>query len=98
MSFLLSFVRALRGLAIGGEKARKALLDAIVPVPDGLSTVAGLCRREAAGKRKTPVTVVTAFGTPSDRARVLARGADGYVAKPLEPEALRAELRRVLVQ
>lgn len=88
-----------------GEKALKALdaqtfdvclFDVTMPVLDGLSAVTELRRREKAGKPKTPVIMVTAFDLPSDRARVIATGADGYVPKPLEREALQAELDRIL--
>lgn len=92
-------------LVTDGEKALKALdaqsfdvclFDVTMPVLDGMSAVAELRRREEAGKRKTPVIMVTAFDLPSDRARILANGADGYVPKPLERDALQAELDRVL--
>ncbi len=92
-------------LVTDGEKALKALdaqsfdiclFDVTMPVLDGLSTVAELRKREKAGKPKTPVIMVTAFDLPSDRARMLANGADGYVPKPLVREVLQAELDRVL--
>lgn len=92
-------------LVTDGEKALKALdaqsfdvalMDVTMPVLDGLSTVAAIREREKAGRKKTPVIMVTAFDLPSDRARMLAAGADGYLAKPLEQNALEQELRRVL--
>jgi CheY-like chemotaxis protein len=92
-------------LVTDGEKALKALdtqafdlclFDVTMPVLDGLSAVAELRKREKAGKPKTPVVMVTAFDLPSDRMRMMANGADGYVAKPLEREALQAELDRIL--
>jgi CheY-like chemotaxis protein len=92
-------------LVTDGEKALKAmeaqafdvaLMDVTMPQLDGVSTVAEIRKREKAGARRTPVIMVTAFDMPSDRARFLAAGADGYLAKPLERAALEAELRRVL--
>ena len=92
-------------LVTDGEKALKALdaqkfdvclFDVTMPILDGLSAVAELRKREQAGKPKTPVIMVTAFDLASDRARILANGADGYVAKPLERDALQAELDRLL--
>lgn len=92
-------------LVTDGEKALKALdaqsfdvalMDVTMPVLDGLSTVAAIRERERAGRKKMPIIMVTAFDLPSDRARMLAAGADGYVAKPLEREALEAELSKVL--
>jgi CheY-like chemotaxis protein len=92
-------------LVTDGEKALKAmeahtfdvaLMDVTMPVLDGLSTVAEIRKREQSGQRKTPIIMVTAFDLPSDRARMLASGADGYLAKPLERQALEIELNRVL--
>ncbi|MFY7906823.1 MAG: response regulator [Burkholderiaceae bacterium] len=92
-------------LVTDGDKALKALdaqtfdvclFDVAMPVLDGLSAVAELRRREKAGRPKTPVIMVTAFDLPSDRDRVMASGADGYVPKPLERDALQAELDRLL--
>lgn len=92
-------------LVTDGEKALKALdaqnfdvalMDVTMPVLDGLSTVAAIRERERAGRKKLPIIMVTAFDLPSDRARMLAAGADGYVAKPLERVALEAELIKVL--
>lgn len=92
-------------LVTDGEKALKALeaqafdvvlMDVTMPVLDGLSALAEWRKREQSARRKTPVIMVTAFDLPSDRARMLAAGADGYVAKPLERTALEAELQRVL--
>jgi len=92
-------------LVTDGEKALKALdaqpfdvalMDVTMPLLDGLATVAEIRKREKQGARRTPVIMVTAFDLPSDRARFLAAGADGYLAKPLERAALEVELRRVL--
>jgi CheY-like chemotaxis protein len=92
-------------LVTDGEKALKALeaqsfdvalMDVTMPQLDGVSAVAEMRKREMQGARRTPVIMVTAFDMPSDRARFLAAGADGYLAKPLERTALEAELQRVL--
>lgn len=93
-------------LVTDGEKALKALeaqsfdvclFDVTMPNLDGIGALTELRRRETrAGKRKTPIIMVTAFDMPSDRARLMAQGADGYVPKPLERVALEVELQRVL--
>jgi CheY-like chemotaxis protein len=93
-------------LVTDGEKALKALeaqafdvclFDVTMPNLDGIGALTELRRREArAGQRKTPIIMVTAFDLPTDRARLMAQGADGYVPKPLERGALETELRRVL--
>lgn len=92
-------------LVTDGEKALKALeaqsfdvvlMDVTMPQLDGLSAVGEMRKREARGARRTPVIMVTAFDMPSDRARFMAAGANGYLAKPLERATLEAELQRVL--
>lgn len=92
-------------LVTDGEKALKALevqafdvvlMDVTMPNLDGLAAVTEIRRREQQGARKTPIIMVTAFDLPSDRARFIATGADGYVPKPLERAALEAELQRIL--
>jgi CheY-like chemotaxis protein len=92
-------------LVTDGEKALKALdaqtfdlclFDVTMPVMDGLAALAQLRKLESQGRRKTPVIMVTAFDMPSDRARMLEAGADGYVPKPLDAAALQIELNRVL--
>lgn len=46
--------------------------------------------------RSIPVVVVSTDGTRNRIRRLLDLGAKGYVVKPFSPEALRAELERVL--
>jgi two-component system chemotaxis response regulator CheY len=46
--------------------------------------------------RSIPVVVVSTDGTQNRIRRLLDLGAKGYVVKPFSPEALRAELERVL--
>lgn len=46
--------------------------------------------------RAIPVVVISTDATQNRMQRMLALGAKGYVAKPFSPEALRAELDRVL--
>ncbi|TSE19391.1 Signal transduction histidine-protein kinase BarA [Tepidimonas alkaliphilus] len=73
------------------------LMDVTMPGMDGVEALRAWRAREAAlGARRTPVIMVTAYDLPEDRRRLLEAGADGYVAKPLEPERLAAEIQRVL--
>ena len=52
--------------------------------------------QQDASLRALPVLVVSTDATPSRVRSALTLGARGYVSKPFSPEALRAELQRVL--
>jgi len=91
-------------LVTDGEKALKAmesqrfdlvLLDVTMPNLDGMATLAEIRQREARGQPRTVVVMVTAHDLPSDRQRMLNAGADGYQAKPLDADGLKAELARL---
>jgi CheY-like chemotaxis protein len=94
MSYLLgafghTVVSAADGSA-GVEVARREvpeliLCDLQLPKLDGYS-VRGILGADPALKR-IPVIAVTAFAMMGDRDRVLAGGFDGYIAKPIDPEA-----------
>ena len=60
------------------------LMDAEMPVMDGLEAVSVIRQRERQGGRRTPVVVVT---TVPDRGQFVAAGMDAYIAKPLRAEA-----------
>jgi two-component system sensor histidine kinase/response regulator len=64
-----------------------------MPEMDGLEA----CRRiRALPGGGLPIIALTANALAGERERCLAAGMDGYLTKPLEPEALCAELRRWL--
>ena len=73
------------------------LLDIQMPGMDGLETLAILRDQAIHGDRADiPVIVVTAHAMTGDRERFLAAGADDYLAKPVEADALQAALARVM--
>jgi PAS domain S-box-containing protein len=80
---------ALERLAV--DEFALVLLDVQMPVLDGLETLARLRGRERGPK--TPVLFVTA-GTadPARVARAYQLGAVDFIAKPLDPDALRAKV------
>ena len=63
------------------------LMDCEMPRLDGYETCRRLRQREEGGRR-TRVIALTAHVAPGERERCLAAGMDGYVSKPIQPEAL----------
>lgn len=79
--------------AATGKKGAKpydiVLMDLHMPVMDGLDAIAAIREHEAAHKiDPTPIMVLSADGQESTRHAALAAGANGFIPKPLDPEAL----------
>jgi len=71
------------------------VLDVMMPGEDGFSLTKALrARPGAAGK--TPVLLLTARGTASDRIEGLSLGADDYLSKPFEPKELLLRIEAIL--
>lgn len=88
--------------AASGEEAIAALsrnlpdlvfLDMNMPGLDGTATLRRI-RTLPSRAARLPVIAMTADATEAHRSRYLAAGLDGYLAKPLTPEALREVLAR----
>lgn len=94
------------GVVVGdGDKALKCLdklqfdvvlMDVMMPVMDGLQALAAIRAQEAVSGKHLPIIMATAHNEPEERTRFRKAGADGYLAKPIELDALKAELFRVL--
>jgi CheY-like chemotaxis protein len=69
------------------------LLDIRMPKMDGYEVAA---RLKQAGLKATKVVAVTASAMVGDRERISAAGFDGYIQKPIEPEAFMADVERFL--
>jgi two-component system, OmpR family, response regulator CpxR len=67
------------------------ILDVMLPVLDGFEVLRQLRKRT-----ETPVIMLTARTSRSDRVAGLDSGADDYLPKPFEPEELLARIRAVL--
>ena len=72
------------------------LLDGHLPDMDGLNVVRALRANELKLQRHQPVVGLTATATAVDRARSLAAGMDGYLAKPATMAELAATIDRFL--
>ena len=79
-------------LATRGSAKRRfdvVLMDLHMPVMDGMDAITAIRDYEKEKNLKpAPIMVLTADGQEATRHSVLARGATGFVPKPLDPEAL----------
>ncbi|MFE9575835.1 response regulator transcription factor [Nocardia sp. NPDC006044] len=83
----------LAALADPGEQIDLAVLDVMMPAPDGIA----ICRAIRSGPRpQTPVILLTALGDEDDRVLGLEAGADDYVTKPFSPRELALRVASVL--
>ncbi|QJW85673.1 response regulator transcription factor [Ramlibacter terrae] len=70
------------------------LLDVMLPDVDGFEVLASLRRHPAFGK--VPIIMLTGKATREAVLQGLNGGADGYITKPFEPDALMTAVRTVL--
>lgn len=83
----------LAALADKDEQIDLAVLDVMMPAPDGIE----ICRAIRSGPRpQTPVILLTALGDENDRVLGLEAGADDYVTKPFSPRELALRVASVL--
>jgi CheY-like chemotaxis protein len=70
------------------------LLDVMMPGVGGIAVLEHV--RSSAELAGTPVIVVSAFASPTDRERAMKAGATRFVKKPFDPEALRSLVEELL--
>ena len=70
------------------------LLDVMMPGVGGIAVLEHLRSHPDLGE--TPVVVVSAFASPSDRNRAIEAGATRFVKKPFDPEELRSLVEELL--
>jgi CheY-like chemotaxis protein len=70
------------------------LMDIQMPEMDGLEAASQIRKRLPAAKQPR-IIALTAYAMEGDRERCLEAGMDGYIAKPVKMEDLRAALGRV---
>lgn len=78
---------------LGSERIDVAVLDVMMPGPDGLTLCRTLRQR---GQQTVPVILLTALGEEDDRIAGLEAGADDYLTKPFSPRELALRVRSVL--
>lgn len=76
------------------EQPAVVLLDMQMPVMDGFAAAAAL-KGEPVTK-DIRIIAVTSFVMPGDRERILAAGADAYLAKPIDTRELPVVVRKML--
>lgn len=82
-----------QGVAVAlQERPELVLCDLQMPGFDGYQVL-----RELRGKVNSVMVALTAFSMPNDRQNVLSAGFDGYMSKPIDPEAFVREVERYLL-
>ncbi|MFE3446009.1 response regulator transcription factor [Nocardia sp. NPDC059180] len=84
---------AMTALTDEGETVDLAILDVMMPAPDGVE----ICRAIRHGSTpEMPIILLTALGDEEDRILGLQSGADDYVTKPFSPRELALRTASVL--
>ncbi len=90
-------------VALGGNQALEAMarrtydlvfMDCQMPDLDGFETTRQVRRSESGTSRHQVIVALTANAMPGDHARCLEAGMDDFLAKPVQPDAVAARLRR----
>ena len=72
------------------------LMDVQMPLMDGITAVEEIRREEEKRGGHIPIIALTAHAMEEDRLDFLAKGFDGYVAKPMRMGDLFKEMKRCL--
>jgi CheY-like chemotaxis protein len=71
------------------------LMDASMPLLDGVAATAAIRATESGQGRHTPIIALTAHAMAGDRERCLAAGMDDYVSKPISTTHLKEAIERL---
>src|SRR5580693_10613317 len=84
------------GLAVAAQaRPDLVVMDLQMPVMDGYEAATRL--KADPGLARIPIVAVTAYAMVGDQERILQRGFDGYLTKPIDPEVFVTELERHLI-
>jgi len=72
------------------------LMDAYMPVLDGLEATAAIRDHEKNTGRRLPIIALTARAMQEDRKKCIDAGMDGYIAKPIDRKKMFEEIATVL--
>lgn len=70
------------------------ILDIQLPDIDGMEVLRKIRASEI--DNSIPVIAMTSYAMPGDREKLLAAGCDGYIEKPIDPERVINQIRRVI--
>lgn len=99
MTFLLERKGHLVLKAVTGEQGVEAavrevpdliLMDIQLPGIDGFEATKRI--RASVEAREVPIVAVTSFAMTGDRERLLAAGCNGYIEKPIDPDAIMGQI------
>ncbi|HEY0946944.1 MAG TPA: response regulator [Opitutaceae bacterium] len=79
---------------VRGERPDAVLLDIMMPVSDGFSTLRRL--KQDPSLADIPIMMLTAKGHEEDVVRCLRAGAADYMVKPFSPDELVARIRKLM--
>jgi CheY-like chemotaxis protein len=80
-----------QGIAVAQHESPDVILmDLQMPILNGYDAARQV--KEIPALRGVPIIAVTAYAMVGDRDKILARGFDGYIAKPITPERFVSEV------
>ena len=76
------------------EKPEFIILDIQLPDIDGYEALRLIRVSEADGE--VPIIAMTSYAMSGDREKLLIAGCTGYIEKPIDPETVMAEIRKII--
>jgi CheY-like chemotaxis protein len=83
---------------LDNEKFDVVLMDAQMPILDGLEATRLIRQNEKTTGKHIPIIALTARAMTEDREELVKAGMDGYVAKPIDRQKLFEEIEKILTK